>query len=315
MSGLASLSAAHPGAQLAASVAVLLAALLVCAACSKRPRAPGTLLAGLVAMLASLLAPPQWPVPRFAVTLFGCLAMGRAMDLAWRPHALSFRGRLWLLVTFLDVREPSRREPTLEHKERRWLAVHLLLFVASALALTGLAARRGGSPDLRTLPAFELALRWVLGAVQVYSLPELLQAVLLAGYAKLGLRFPKINREPIFSTTLAEFWGRRWNRAVAGWLRNYAYLPLARRGRPKLAVAAAFAASACLHFWVSFVPLGWLAGATMASFFLVHGAALALERALGVREWTPTQQRLWSYAWFALSLPLFVEPTLRVAGW
>jgi hypothetical protein len=60
-------------------------------------------------------------------------------------------------------------------------------------------------------------------------------------------------------------------------------LPLARRRHATLGICAAFAGSTALHFWFAWVPLDLVGGSMMASFFVIHGAAMLLERQLGAR--------------------------------
>lgn len=154
--------------------------------------------------------------------------------------------------------------------------------------------------------------RWGAGVVLCYGLVETIHSSLLLAHRALGVVVPRINDRPILSTTLVEFWGRRWNREVGAWLRNYAFMPLLRRARPRLAVAAAFVASAMLHLWVAAVPLGLRGGLTMASFFLVQALAFGLERRLGVRRWPTPLRRAWTVAALVGSSPLFVEPMLQI---
>ena len=72
----------------------------------------------------------------------------------------------------------------------------------------------------------------------------------------------------------AEFWGERWNRTVGEWLYRFAFRPLARRRRPMLGLAAAFALSALLHAWMFVVALDVRAGFMAGAFFLVQGERL-----------------------------------------
>jgi alginate O-acetyltransferase complex protein AlgI len=141
---------------------------------------------------------------------------------------------------------------------------------------------------------------------------ETVHAAVLIIYRGFGLTFPRINDRPILSTTLAEFWGRRWNRAVSGWLHDNLFVPLARRRRPTLGICAAFAGSTALHFWFAWIPLDVFAGLLMASFFVVHGVGLLLERHIGVHHWGLGARRAWTAAWIAVPSPLFVEPALRL---
>jgi hypothetical protein len=61
--------------------------------------------------------------------------------------------------------------------------------------------------------------------------------------AALGYAMEPVQRTPILSRSLAEFWGRRWNRIVGRWLRENAFEPFAKAGRPGTGSFVAFVAS------------------------------------------------------------------------
>lgn len=254
----------------------------------------------LAALLAVFVVPAELILGRFALALLTLLALGRTLDLSLREHALGYLGRVWLLVALFDVRRIRRGPPRFEPAELGWLLAHVGLVIAGWLGVFEWAADTQG------------LIRWSAGAVLCYALVESTQSILLVLYAAFGVHPVRINLRPIVSTTLVEFWGRRWNRVVAGWLRDYAFFPLARRGRVGLGVAAAFGVSTAMHFWVSWAPLDLAAGLTMGSFFVVHAAALTLERKLGVARWPLGLRRTWTLVILLGSSPLFVEPMLRI---
>jgi hypothetical protein len=292
-------------ARFAVAVALWAAAVFACAALSGRERTrEHARVFGLVALLASLVAPPAWLAARAVLTGFGVLALGRAHDLVRRPEGLSFWGRVWLMTAIFDVRGAEARSPGLDRGEARWLAVHLVAFRLAWLAVFRLA------PQLDGLEYW--ALRWGCGLIACYALIESVHSLLLLAYRGFGVGLPRINVYPIASRTLAEFWGRRWNRVVSGWLSDNFFMPLARRRHPILGTCAAFAGSTALHFWLAWVPLDLAAGAMMASYFVIHGVGLLLERALGVSRWTPGAQRAWTAVWLVGPSPLFIEPALRM---
>ena len=278
---------------------------LICAAISGRERTRRwTPLVASLALAAPLALAPSWIVARGVATMLGVVAFGRSLDLARRRGALSFWGRAWLMIALFDVRAVERTSPSFDGREALRLAICVGLCAAGWIGVFELAPGHSG--------ARAWALRWGFGLVLVYTSFESVHSTLLFAYRGLGLRMPRINDDPVRSTTLAEFWGRRWNRVVSGWLRDYLFFPLARRRRPKLGILAAFAGSTVLHFWFAWVPLDLLGGAMMASFFLVHGAGLVLERELGVARWRVGAQRAWLAAWFIVPVPLFVEPAMRL---
>lgn len=126
----------------------------------------------------------------------------------------------------------------------------------------------------------------------------------------LGLSPPILHQHPILSLSLAEFWGRRWNRVVGHWLFGALYRPVALRGKPVLAVAAAFVGSAVLHQYFTWAAIGFDWSLIMASFFLLQVPLVLIEAALGQQRWPRPLRRAWTVALLVLSSPLFVAPTL-----
>lgn len=267
----------------------------------RRRTAPKLALAGLGA---ALLVPPAWVFARFVFACLTALALGRTLDLAWRPHRLGLGERVWFYVALFDLRQRRSRAPALDRGELAWWLGHALLLVLGWQGVFAWAPRLDGV-------AHWLA-RWGSGVLLCYGLVETVHAGLWIAHRALGIELPRINDRPILSTTLVEFWGRRWNRVVGGWLRDYAFMPLARRGQSGRGIAAAFVASAGLHLWVAALPLGLRGGVTMASFFLVQALALALERRLGIARRPPLLRRAWTITIVVASSPLFVEPMLQI---
>ena len=131
-------------------------------------------------------------------------------------------------------------------------------------------------------------------------------------YRVVGLRPPVLHRQPLLSLSIAEFWGRRWNRIVGSWLFATFYRPLAARGSPGWGLVAAFAGSAVLHLYFTWAALGLRPALHMAAFFLVQLPLLGLERRLGQSSWPRAARRVWTLAWLVLVSPLFVEPMLDI---
>lgn len=289
------------------SVGLWAMAVLACAGLSgstDRTRRMGAIAAATIALSSPLMFPARWVLARFVLTAFGVLAFGRTLDLTLRPSRLSFGRRVWLLTALFDTRRATRVVARLDVGELRWLGIHA---VAVAIAV---AVILQVTPELEGA-AYWLA-RWGFGALFCYAIVELLHSILVIGYGLGGIAVPRINDFPIRSTTLAEFWGRRWNRVVAGWLRDYLFFPLARRRQITLGICAAFAGSTVIHFWIAWVPLDTEAGLLMASFFVVQAIALLLERELAVETWSRARRRGWTIGWLLISSPLFVEPALRI---
>jgi alginate O-acetyltransferase complex protein AlgI len=93
----------------------------------------------------------------------------------------------------------------------------------------------------------------------------------------LGLTFPENFRAPYMSRSLSEFW-TRWHITLSSWLRDYLYVPLGgnRKGRGRTYV----------NLMLTMLLGGLWHGAswTFLAWGGLHGAGLAVERALGVER-------------------------------
>lgn len=82
---------------------------------------------------------------------------------------------------------------------------------------------------------------------------------------------------PLASTSLASFWGRRWNTAFRDLTHRFLFRPLTRWLSPAGAIVAGFAFSGVIHDVVISVPAdGGYGGPTL--FFLLQGAGVLAER-------------------------------------
>uniref|UniRef100_A0A7C9CES4 Long-chain-alcohol O-fatty-acyltransferase n=2 Tax=Opuntia streptacantha TaxID=393608 RepID=A0A7C9CES4_OPUST len=125
--------------------------------------------------------------------------------------------------------------------------------------------------------------------------------------------------EPYLSTSLQDFWGRRWNLMVSDLLRYTIYLPmrafweirLGKRWAPLPAVMASFLVSGLMHellfYHITRASPTW----EVTCFFLLHGvfvaAEIGLKRALGLG-------REWAVHW-ALAGPLTVGFVMGTGFW
>ena len=97
-----------------------------------------------------------------------------------------------------------------------------------------------------------------------------------------------VNARPIMdcaiaSTSVADFWGRRWNRGFSDLVRRLVFAPVRRRLGAAGALLATFALSGLLHELVITLPArgGW-GGPTL--YFLIQAFALLLERTRAARR-------------------------------
>jgi alginate O-acetyltransferase complex protein AlgI len=116
------------------------------------------------------------------------------------------------------------------------------------------------------------------------------------------------------ATSLAEFWGARWNTAFAVSARRFVLRPLARRCEVRLAGLLVFLLSGLIHETVISLPArgGW-GGPT--SYFLLQAVGAGVERtAIGARAGLGRGLRGWAWTvgWTIAPLPLlFHGPFVR----
>ena len=126
----------------------------------------------------------------------------------------------------------------------------------------------------------------VLYCFFIYLLLETILAVVAAlARALVGLELEPQFNEPYLSTSLQDFWGRRWNLMVTRILRPTVYDPtltfsshfIRRNWAPLPAVIGTFLVSGLVHeliyYYLARVPPTW----EVTSFFLLHGLCLTVE--------------------------------------
>ncbi|KAF2294445.1 hypothetical protein GH714_011461 [Hevea brasiliensis] len=135
--------------------------------------------------------------------------------------------------------------------------------------------------------------------------------------ALLGLELEPQFNEPYLSTSLQDFWGRRWNLMVSSILRPTVYEPLlktsapiiGRKWAPLPAILGTFVVSAVMHelmfYYLSRVKPTW----EITWFFLLHGVCLVAEVAL-----KKAVARRWCLPRF-ISTPLTVGFVLVTGFW
>ena len=141
---------------------------------------------------------------------------------------------------------------------------------------------------------------------------------LIVGVASLcGRSVAGFQNHPLLSTSLAEFWARRWNRMVQGNLKRGFFQPYARAGRPELGLLAAFMASGVLHVMAVAgagpPTLIALPSVSVMGFFVLHGGLVLVEKRLGwhrapERHWPRLLARVRTIIMFAALSPLLIDP-------
>ena len=114
-----------------------------------------------------------------------------------------------------------------------------------------------------------------------FGLLELL--VLACRYA--GRNVQTLMNRPIISTSLSEFWGRRWNTAFRDFAHEQVFRPVCRRWNAQAATIAGFAFSGLIHELAISVPAGGGYGLPFG-YFLLQGIGVFIER-VGVKRGLP----------------------------
>ena len=135
----------------------------------------------------------------------------------------------------------------------------------------------------------------------------------------LGAECDSVFRAPLKSTSLAEFWGKRWNLAFSEMTTLAVYRPLRGRCGNAFAMLMAFVFSGVLHELAISVPVragfGW-----PLLYFALHGVGMLIEShwiALAeLLKARPVLGRLWTLCWIVIPLPiLFHQPFLQGCVW
>ncbi|CAI9088309.1 OLC1v1022609C1 [Oldenlandia corymbosa var. corymbosa] len=136
-------------------------------------------------------------------------------------------------------------------------------------------------------------------------------------HALIGLELEPSSDEPYASTSLQEFWGKRWNLAVTNILRETVYKPVRSASAKVLgrelsslpAVLASFVVSGLMHeilfFYATRVDPSW----EQTSFFVLHGICVVLE--IGFKK---ALNGRWRLPWF-VSGPLTVGFVVSTSFW
>lgn len=254
-------------------------------------------------MLLPLLAPLP-PLPRALLACMGVLGLLKMLQLDFEPRWAAHHP-VWHGLSPFDV---STAKPAASRFDGRLLASLLLHALLLALVVVAVVQLPAESSLLRD------AARLLLGAALVYTAMGTGTEGLRFGHRLLGVDVPPIQQAPILSRSVGEFWSRRWNRPVSAWLNEYAFLPIAKRRRPLLAVFTAFAVSAAFHAWLYFAALGLPAAVSAAAFFLIQAPIVMLEAKLRVSRWPSLAARAWTLLWLLGTSPLFVDPLLQGLG-
>ncbi|CAL5048986.1 unnamed protein product [Urochloa decumbens] len=196
------------------------------------------------------------------------LAFGRGpLDPALRPLPFVFTAALPV-----KLRQP--RSPDAAVTAEKTTALPLLssgIKVAVMASVFGLLSRY--SQSMHPYAAFAL-----FGVVIYCLLDSLLPCLAMAGKAAMGMEMEPQFNKPYLSSSLQDFWGRRWNLMVSAVLRPAVYDPVRARHGAAAGVLASFLVSGLMHevvvYYLTFrAPTGHV-----TAFFALHGACVCAER-------------------------------------
>lgn len=153
-------------------------------------------------------------------------------------------------------------------RSSEWLAAAAKLMVGVAL-LFGVARR--------IPPQHEYVAGWIgmIGIVLILHFGVF--HLLSCSWRSLGVQARALMNRPLASTSLSEFWGRRWNTAFRDLTYRFLFRPCAAWFGPNWGILAGFLFSGAIHDLVISVPArGGYGGPTL--FFAIQGAAMVVER-------------------------------------
>ncbi len=215
--------------------------------------------------------------------------------------------------TFSDVPGPPRRR---WGHVLRWGLINLLIgAMLMLLAWWVMHGESGSEPSVPQLAAGTVLLLPAISFVLHFGLFNVLAGV----WRRFGGDCHALFRAPAKSTSLTEFWGRRWNLAFSEMTALVIFRPLRGLIGVRTATIAAFLFSGLLHELAISVPARAGYGLPML-YFVLHALAMQIEAALADRnhpiDAVPWLGRLWTAAWIILPLPiLFHLPFLRGCVW
>lgn len=160
---------------------------------------------------------------------------------------------------------------------------------------------------------------WPLGvwaaAFEIYFIVSGLADLITGATCLAGFATEEVFERPFLARSPADFWGRRWNLFVSGFLRRHVFAPVSRRGRMHGAALLVFIVSGLGHEHFVFASLGWQGAEPgyMMAFFGLQGlvvvsAAWARGR-LGTVRFAPAGIKVGAHwLWLAATAPLFIFP-------
>jgi hypothetical protein len=255
-----------------------------------------------VALLFPLAA--HLPLERSGLTLLALIALIKSSIIATsKDEWLTPGRRIWQVLVPFDVRLTRRISPGVE--------LSSLLRIVMGAAVATLMLWYGITRTASLPGAGPLFAQMACALITAYALMEVVGELFRTLHRVAGVDVSPLQRDPILSCSVSEFWGERWNLPITRWLNEFFFRPWVRRGYPVTGITLAFMVSTALHAWLFFAVTGGRGALLAASFFLVQIPAVILERSFSIRQWPPVFRRLWTLGFLLITSPLFVWPLVR----
>jgi hypothetical protein len=259
------------------------------------------ILAALTLLSTVWFVDPAYRVARCALVLIALLHVFRMVDLRGRPIEPSLWRRWVFLLSPHDLRGVRGSKSAFDARAWGSAVGHTAGFLVTVFGLRQ--------------PVSELG-RWGLGVVCVYMGVAAAFAWSRFFFGLMGRRLPILHKSPVVARSIAEFWGRRWNLEVHGWLYRHCFLPWAHRRSVRGAAVYSFLVSGLIHAWLVLPTAELGAAASMVLYFLAQGLGLLAERRLHVARWSSrVAQHGWTLFWVLGPSWLFVDPMLKAVGY
>ncbi len=185
--------------------------------------------------------------------------------------------------------------------QREWISA-VMKITAGAMLLWGIARLLIGTDPLIA--------GWIGMVGMICMLHFGLFDLLSVAWRRRGVRAVPIMCKPLTATSLAELWGRRWNRAFSDLANPLVFRPLRRRTNTVAATVVTFALSGLLHELVISLPAGGGYGLP-TGYFLLQAVGVLIERSRPGRRFrlgTGTRGRVFMLLFLVLPLPLLFPP-------
>lgn len=199
------------------------------------------------------------------------------------------------------------RARTLQRRDLSVLLSQLLIVLPALIALYI------WLPDAISQPRLPWFARAYFAIAPFWLLTQTISLITQLSYLPAKILIPSWHEQPWLSHTLAEFWGRRWNRLFSDWFRQVCFKPL--RSMPSLGLIIAFALSGVIHEILVNVPLWLVFGrnlfGSMCLYFFIQAGGVFAER-----QWlrqNPIANRVFLWAVVIGPVPLVLnEGALRI---